>query len=270
MAGFQHTNATKPEVRRDVHAAGWPPLTPKLNLICHPGTFKQKKYCLRRAVTIIGSRPCAHILMRQDDVSKIHAAVICDGSEPIICDLASRNGTVVRGKRVRWMVLQHEDDIQIGSYEIRVETQPLPGSRGRNFESGQFRAIEAGPEITLMDARGEEVFRAREGAAVIGARQGADILVASETCMAAMALVMAWRNGWAVYDLAPEEESWTTVNGQRVLSAILTPGDKLCVDGHSLTVQFQSNGPASMDAGITVNGRATADLSGFYLPIFDL
>jgi len=260
MIEFGESDSPKPEVRKDVHLAGWPPLAPRLNLVCHPGTFRQKKYCLRRAVTIIGSRPCAHILMRSDDVSKIHAAVICDGSEPIICDLASRNGTIVRGKRVRWMVLQHEDDIQIGSYEIRVETQPLPGSRGRNFESGQFRAITAGPEITLVDAAGEEVFRGREGAAVIGARKGADILVRSETCAPAMAIIMAWRNGWAVYDLAPEEESWTTINGRRVLSATLTPGDRLCVDGHSFAVQIRSNVAVSMDAGMTVNGRAAADV----------
>jgi pSer/pThr/pTyr-binding forkhead associated (FHA) protein len=269
MTGFEATIATESEARRELHAAGWPPLVPRLNLVCHPGTFKQKKWCLRRAVTVIGSRPSAHILMRHDEVSKTHAAVICDGCEPIICDLASRNGTIVRGKRVRWMALQHDDDIQIGPYEIRVETQPLAGSRGRNFESGQFRAIEAGPELKLLNSHGEEFFCGREGAGVIGARQGADIQVQSETSMPALAIVMAWRNGWAVYDLAPDEKPWTVLNGEPILSAVLTPGDKLTVDGHSFLVQIKSNVPDSMDAGMTVSGRAPADLSGFFRPVRD-
>jgi hypothetical protein len=241
------------EVLREIHAAGWPPLAPMLQLTCRPGTPQQKTWQLRRAVTILGSRPSAHIVLRHDEVSRTHAAVICDGTDPIVCDLVSRNGTSVGGERVRGAALEEGDEIRIGPYGIRVHIQPRPGSRGRNSESGQFQAILPGPDLRLVDAHGQTVLSVHEGAAVIGTREGADLRVECETQLPAVAIVMAWRRGWALYDLTHEAPQ-TELNGKKTGSAVLHRGDCLAIGRCTFEVALDGDGPPEMDAATLING----------------
>ncbi len=224
-----------------------------LELTCRPGTPQQKTWLIRRAVTIIGSRPGAHILIRHDEVSKAHAAIVCDGTEPIVCDLVSRNGTHLGGRRIRWAGLHEGDSLRIGPYDIRVHTKPLPGSRGRNFESGQFQAIQPGPELRLIDESGQVALAVREGAATVGSREGADLLVESDTGTPALAILLAWRRGWAVYDLAHDDEPRTQVNGRRVLSAVLRPGDRLAFNRKVFRVELDGAAPPALDASVPAN-----------------
>lgn len=250
------------DLLREIHAAGWPPLVPLLQLTSRPGTPQQKTWLLRRAVTIIGSRPTAHIMLRNDEVSKTHAAIICNGTEPIICDLVSRNGTFVRGERIRTSRLREGNELHVGPYDVRVHTQPLPGSRGRNFESGQFAAILPGPVLQLVDEDGHTVLSVSDGAAVVGTREGADLVVKSDASLPAVAILMAWRRGWAVYDLAHDEEPRTQVNGNSVFSAAVRPGDRITFSGNTYKVVFEGEGPPEMDAATLVSGAiGTSDSS---------
>lgn len=243
------------DLPRELHAAGWPPLVPMLYLSCRPGTPQQKTWCLRRAVTVIGSRSTAHIILRHEAVSKTHAAILCDGSDPILCDLVSRNGTFVGGVRIRSSRLKEGDEVRIGPYDIRIHTQPLPGSRGRNYESGQFQAILPAPGLWLVDSGGSVALTVREGVAVVGTRPGADVRVESEVPVPALAILMPWRRGWAVYDLAHDDELRTQLNGARVYSSVLQQGDRLMFNRQMYQVVFNGDTPPQMDAASLLSGR---------------
>jgi|GEM_PF-2673152 len=241
---------------REIHAAGWPPLVPTLQLIGRPGTFQQRTWYVRRAVTILGSRPSAHVLIRHEEVSKAHAAIICDGSNPLICDLASRNGTYLNGRPVGWAVLQHGDVLRVGPMDFRVHAQPLPGSRGRNVESSRFEAMLPCPELRLIDDDGNTALAVREGAVVVGARTGAALRVA-EPAPPAVAILTAWKGGWAVYDLAHDDEPRTTINGAPVLSSVLREGDRLCFGRTVYYVVLQGGGCMDGDAARPATSQAT-------------
>lgn len=245
----------------EIHGAGWPSSVPMLLLTTRPGTPQQKTWRLRRAVTVIGSRSTAHIMLRHDAVSKTHAAVICDGTDPVICDLASRNGTFLRGQRIRSERLREGDGLRIGPYDVRVHTQLLPGSRGRNFESGQFQAVVPSPELRLLDGKGNAVVSARENVIVVGMRENVDLAVESDDPVPAMAMLIPWRRGWAVYDLAFDDEPRTQVNEQRVYSASLHRGDRLSFSREALQVVFDGNGSLDMDATASFSGGKSGDMS---------
>jgi hypothetical protein len=229
-----------------------------LHLTCRPGTPQQKTWQIRRAVTIIGSRPSAHIMLRREEVSKTHAAIICDGTEPLVCDLVSRNGTFIDGERIKASCLQEGDELRIGPYDIRVHVQPLPGSRGRNFESGQFQPVLSAPELRLIDEKGHIALSVPDGVAVAGTREGADLLVESEVPVPALAMLVPWRRGWAVYDLAHDDEPRTQINGCRVYSAPLRRSDRLTFSRQTFRVVFNGDSLPEMDASTLVAGSMGA------------
>lgn len=248
MSAASATEIDNASIERVLHAAGWPAMVPLLQLTTRPGTPHQKTHQLRRAVTIIGSSPSAHVTLRHVEVSKTHAAIICDGTEPIVCDLASRNGTILCEQRVSTAPLHDGEVLRIGPYDMRVQTQPLPGSRGKNYESGQFPATRPLAELRLHDAGGSIALRRSAGAAVVGTREGCDLIVQSDVGPA-VAILTPWRGRWAVYDLAAEDESQTRINGQPVLSAVLQSGDELQIAGRVLRVEYaESDATAPNDA----------------------
>jgi pSer/pThr/pTyr-binding forkhead associated (FHA) protein len=218
-------------VRRELHILDWPALAPRVQLIGHPGTALQKTWQLRRAVTIIGSRSPAHVRLRSDAISRAHAVILCDGTQPIICDLASRNGTLVSGNVVRWSYLHDSDVIRLGPFEIVVCSQPLPGSRGKNYASGRFPPPQLGPPITLLDEQGRSVLRLAEGVAIIGRRDSADVRLANPTSSPAAAIVTAWQGSWAIYDLGEDDGARTFVNDEPTQSSVLREADVLMIDG---------------------------------------
>jgi len=259
MPGVITASDQQTETQTALHHAGWPTYVPMLKLTSRPGTPQQKTWQLRNAITIIGSRTSAGVRLRHDAVSKTHAAVICDGTEPIVCDLVSRNGTVVGGKRVTWAFVKDGDTMQIGPYDFDVQSQPLPGSRGKNFESGQFQAARPRQALHLYDGQGHEVFTIAEGVAVVGTRGGADLIVESDVACPAAALLIPWQSEWAVYDLAADEDPRTRLNQQMVRSAILSSGDQIMICGHEYQVRLGKEQPTPFTARAAGDDRSVGD-----------
>ena len=69
----------------------------------------------------IGRLPECTIVLNDPNVSRRHAEVKRRGSEVIVVDLGSTNGTKVNGAQVRERVLQEGDEITVGSTTIRFE-----------------------------------------------------------------------------------------------------------------------------------------------------
>ncbi|HUI04889.1 MAG TPA: DUF3662 and FHA domain-containing protein [Acidimicrobiales bacterium] len=69
----------------------------------------------------IGRLPECTIVLNDPNVSRRHAEVKRRGSEVVVADLGSTNGTKVNGAQVRERVLQDGDEITVGSTTIRFE-----------------------------------------------------------------------------------------------------------------------------------------------------
>jgi predicted component of type VI protein secretion system len=67
----------------------------------------------------------AHNEMQIDDssVSKEHAAILTVGNDQILEDLGSTNGTLVNGVVIKKHILQNNDVIEIGRYQLRYINQ---------------------------------------------------------------------------------------------------------------------------------------------------
>ena len=70
----------------------------------------------------IGRLPECSIVLNDPNVSRRHAEIRRRGSDVVVSDLGSTNGTRVNGAQVRERVLQDGDEVSVGSTTIRFET----------------------------------------------------------------------------------------------------------------------------------------------------
>lgn len=75
-------------------------------------------YPLRGPRATIGRHPDAAIFLDDVTVSRNHAHVVREGSEWVIVDEGSLNGTYVNRHRGERVVLSDGDEIQIGKYKL--------------------------------------------------------------------------------------------------------------------------------------------------------
>jgi pSer/pThr/pTyr-binding forkhead associated (FHA) protein len=86
-----------------------------------------KEIELSKDRTSLGRRPYNDIVIENLAVSGEHAALTLLGSQVLVEDLGSTNGTYVNGKTIKKQVLQHDDVIEIGKFKIRFEDH-APGN----------------------------------------------------------------------------------------------------------------------------------------------
>ncbi len=80
-----------------------------------------KKMLLSQGRFIIGRAEDADLVVTNKDVSRRHAAIICDGSNLSIEDLDSTNGTFVNGRRISKGSIQPGDEISVGDCKIFLD-----------------------------------------------------------------------------------------------------------------------------------------------------
>jgi predicted component of type VI protein secretion system len=75
---------------------------------------------VERDVTVIGRHESCDVVIQAPGLSKRHCVVVKTDGLLVIRDLATTNGTKVKGQRVRWAALLPEDRISLGGYKIRI------------------------------------------------------------------------------------------------------------------------------------------------------
>ena len=71
------------------------------------------------AITRIGRRPAADIVLDDSTISRRHALVVERGGLAVIADDRSLNGVYVNGSRVSEARLHHGDEVQLGGRVMR-------------------------------------------------------------------------------------------------------------------------------------------------------
>src|ERR1700753_2292118 len=88
-----------------------------------------------RDLTVVGRREYCDVQIDHPSLSKRHAVLVKTDGLLILRDLASTNGTKVKGQRIRWAALLPEDRITFGRRKYRIylgpDDAPAPSERSR-------------------------------------------------------------------------------------------------------------------------------------------
>lgn len=114
-----------------------------------------KEVQLTKERTTLGRRPYNDVVIDNLAVSGEHAALQMNGSEVVLEDLNSTNGTYVNGKAVKKQSLQNGDTIEVGKYKIKyVNEVEAPGfDKTMLFRPGETpAALASAPEAASLNA----------------------------------------------------------------------------------------------------------------------
>ena len=89
-----------------------------------------------RDVTVVGRRAYCDVVIDHPSLSKRHCVLVKTDGLLVIRDLATTNGTKVKGQKVRWAALLPDDRISLGSYKLRIylgpDDMPSPSEQARS------------------------------------------------------------------------------------------------------------------------------------------
>jgi len=100
-----------------------------------------KEVQLTKERTTLGRRPYNDIVIDNLAVSGEHAVIQMAGSDVVIEDLNSTNGTYVNGKAVKKQVLTSGDFIEVGKYKIKF----IGDSAANNFDKTMVYRAQSAP-----------------------------------------------------------------------------------------------------------------------------
>lgn len=88
---------------------------------------------ITRDVTVVGRREFCDVRIDDPSLSKRHCVLVKTDGLLVVRDLATTNGTKVKGQRIRWAALLPDDRLTFGAYKVRVYLGPddVPGPSER-------------------------------------------------------------------------------------------------------------------------------------------
>src|SRR5206468_8694687 len=94
-----------------------------------------------RDVTIVGRRAYCDVVIDHHSLSKRHCILVKTDGLLVIRDLATTNGTKVKGQKVRWAALLPDDRISLGGYKMRIYLGPddMPSPSEQSDARGRDR-----------------------------------------------------------------------------------------------------------------------------------
>jgi pSer/pThr/pTyr-binding forkhead associated (FHA) protein len=79
---------------------------------------------ITRDVTVVGRREFCDVQINHPGLSKRHCILVRTSGLLVVRDLASTNGTKVKGQKVRWAALLPGDRVSLGGYKVKVYLGP--------------------------------------------------------------------------------------------------------------------------------------------------
>jgi pSer/pThr/pTyr-binding forkhead associated (FHA) protein len=104
---------------------------------------------IERDVTVVGRHVSCDVVISNPSLSKRHCVLVKTDGLLVIRDLATTNGTKVKGQRIRWAALLPEDRVSLGGYKLRIylgsDEMPTPSElRKVRSKAGALPARPAG------------------------------------------------------------------------------------------------------------------------------
>jgi predicted component of type VI protein secretion system len=103
---------------------------------------------ITRDVTVVGRREYCDVRIDDPSLSKRHCVLVKTDGLLVIRDLATTNGTKVKGQKIKWAALLPEDRIALGTIKFRIylgpDDVPSPSEQAAQGVRPQARA-KAGP-----------------------------------------------------------------------------------------------------------------------------
>jgi pSer/pThr/pTyr-binding forkhead associated (FHA) protein len=97
-----------------------------------------------RDLTVVGRHPDCDVVINDIGLSKRHCILVKTDGLLVIRDLATTNGTKVKGQKVRWAALLPDDKISLGGYKLRVylgsDDMPTPSEHRRARQGSSIPA----------------------------------------------------------------------------------------------------------------------------------
>lgn len=99
-------------------------------LVVKRGPNAGSRFLLDRETTSAGRHPDSDIFLDDVTVSRRHAEFRREGSDFVVVDVGSLNGTYVNREPVDTSVLANGDEVQIGKFRLVFLTGPIDGGQG--------------------------------------------------------------------------------------------------------------------------------------------
>ena len=107
---------------------------------------------ITKDVTVLGRREYCDIQIDDPSLSKRHCVLVKTDGLLVIRDLATTNGTKVKGQKIRWAALLPEDRIAFGGVKFRVylgpDDVPSPSEGGPKGAKAPAKAANGFPPPT--------------------------------------------------------------------------------------------------------------------------
>jgi pSer/pThr/pTyr-binding forkhead associated (FHA) protein len=133
-----------------------------------------------RDVTVIGRHESCDVVLQGPGLSKRHCVMVKTDGLLVVRDLATTNGTKVKGQRVRWAALLPEDRVSLGGYKIRIylgsDEMPSPSEVRRDraaLASAPPAALRAAPVKAAGNAPTARQPKEESGLPAWGGRESA-------------------------------------------------------------------------------------------------
>jgi len=204
---------------------------------------------LRRAVTLVGSRPGCKITLRHGDISPVHCAIINMGEEVYLRDLMSKKGTYLNGLRAECEKLSHGDVIAVGEWEIAVDVQAP--KLGDPTGSSAINLEPAPSMVALKKNQDGPLVKLRREVNLISRKSGADFVLHDSRVSRAHALIFILNGRPVVCDLL--SENGLLLNGQATHFGVIHSGDTLTLGSSEVRVVIPS---PTVSAAPSKNGSA--------------
>jgi pSer/pThr/pTyr-binding forkhead associated (FHA) protein len=103
-----------------------PSAFPALSADVLVGNVRQTRWKMTRRLVLVGRDPSARLRLRDESISRFHAALVGTPHGVWVVDLLSREGTWVNGTKVPYARLVSGDRMRVGCYDLYVQTEKPP------------------------------------------------------------------------------------------------------------------------------------------------
>ena len=79
---------------------------------------------ITKDLTVVGRKGYCDVCIDDASLSKRHCVLVKTDGLLVVRDLATTNGTKVKGQRIRWAALLPDDRLTFGSYKVRIYLGP--------------------------------------------------------------------------------------------------------------------------------------------------